>query len=313
MGIAPHPENSHFCVATSSDFGEVSEVSSIFVSRNGCNGGLTLQIIEISDQESLDFEISDEEAYLFSYFPDELDFYDQKCGRVQRRISGKKRSFKAKATKKYHASLNEGEIPSSSKQNGSGVFSANKELRIKELKIENSKRKKENKTKAKRKTAIQKDRPGTALLRKTNETCLKRSLRNTAGECQNKSTAPSTFYNNSDFILCSGHSVKFEDQEFVNLLIELQNRDITPEDYEFLLQLDCSVKPKTLSQAQINCLRSDTVNGVLENLCSICMEEYSPGQETMFLPCGHFFHSHCIQTWLRWTSNKCPIDGKEVQ
>merc|ERR1712199_14083 len=38
------------------------------------------------------------------------------------------------------------------------------------------------------------------------------------------------------------------------LLRELQHRDATPEDYELLLQLDESVKKKTLTQEQIDAL-----------------------------------------------------------
>eukprot|EP00958_Prasinococcus_capsulatus_P028350 scaffold6659_cov401-Prasinococcus_capsulatus_cf.AAC.2 len=33
--------------------------------------------------------------------------------------------------------------------------------------------------------------------------------------------------------------------------------------------------------------------------CSICIDTVSEGQEVLFLPCGHYFHSHCITHWLR--------------
>lgn len=63
------------------------------------------------------------------------------------------------------------------------MFFVNKELWIKELKIENLKRKKENKIKVKRKIVIYKDCLGIVLFRKINEICFKRFLRNIVGEC----------------------------------------------------------------------------------------------------------------------------------
>ena len=268
---------------------------------------------ENADLISLDFELSDEEDCVLSYYPSELDFYDQKRGQILRRNGGKKRlSAKTKATKNCPENYDQAP-PSSSKHGGQGGCSANKELRIKEMRAENSKRKKEKRTKTRKEKELIQDR-SVARARKNAKihdprSCLKKSVH----ESCNQSAKPPSFYNNSDFIVGSGNSVKFEDQAFMNLLIELQNREITPEDYELLVQLDCSVKPKTLSKDQIDSLRSDTVTSVLDDVCSICIEDYIPGEERKFLPCGHYFHGQCIQTWLSWTSNRCPIDGKEVR
>lgn len=273
--------------------GESIEDGFTFVSDNSGDKGLD----KISGQ-SFDFEISDDETYLLSCFPSELDFYDQKRGHILR-PRGKKQSLKGKATKKCPR-----------KQRGSGVPLAIKERRIRETRTENSRRKKENKVKTRVPTRCPVANPERKQ-GKVHED--ERSLAKANGEFPNQTITPATYYNNSDFILSPRHGVKIADQAFLNVLIELQNRDITPEDYDLLLRLDCSVKPKTLSQAKINRLRSDTVNGTLKEVCTICLEDYTPGQETIFLPCGHYFHGQCIQEWLRWTSKKCPIDGKEVQ
>ena len=56
-------------------------------------------LAEISGH-SFDFEISEEERYLLSCFPSELDFYDQKRGQILRPRE-KKQSLEAKATKKH--------------------------------------------------------------------------------------------------------------------------------------------------------------------------------------------------------------------
>lgn len=260
-----------------------------------------------SDEESLDFDLYDDEDYLLSYLPSELEFYDQKHGRISRRNGGRKLSMKARET----ARENYAETPA--KLKGAGT-SANKELRIKEMAVKNSKKKKENNTKKARKlSGIVDDKVATRRAKKS-PSCLKNKLadKRPDHESFSQTTDPAIFYNNSDFVLGSGNSVKFDDQRFMKLLIELQDRDITPEDYDLLVQLDSSVKPKTLPEAQINSLRSDTVTAKLDDVCSICIEDYDLGEVRKFLPCGHYFHGQCIRTWLSWTSNRCPIDGREV-
>ena len=39
-------------------------------------------------------------------------------------------------------------------------------------------------------------------------------------------------------------------------------------------------------------------SGQLTNECTICLEEFSPRQICITLPCNHKFHSHCITEWL---------------
>ena len=153
------------------------------------------------------------------------------------RPRGKKQSLEAKATKKHPW-----------KQSGGAVPLANKETRIKEARTENSKRKKE---KNKMKTRFPTRFPVANPERKHNKVYEDgRSLEKANGEFPDRTITPATFYNNSDFILSPRHGVKIEDEIFLKVLIELQNSEITLEDYEFLLQLDCPVKPKTLTQAE---------------------------------------------------------------
>ncbi|CAG5136506.1 unnamed protein product [Candidula unifasciata] len=109
--------------------------------------------------------------------------------------------------------------------------------------------------------------------------------------------------------------------DLANFLITLQHRDLTPEDYDMLLRLDDSVKPKTLSGNVLQKLRTEKIgpNGPeqgasdWEPLCTICMEPYITGQERKFLPCDHDFHSECIDKWLKNSSMNCPLDGLPVE
>ena len=259
-----------------------------------------------------EFDSSDEENDLLSYYPDELDFYDQKHGQISRRSGGKKLSGGRKATENSPRNLKV--LLPSSKTICKRIYDSEtgtscKEQRIKNTRIENSRLKKENNTKAKKVK-------GTDVFegeKNALSICLRNSAKKTTPR-SNETANPPSFYNNSDFVLGSGNSaVKFDDQAFINLLIELQNRDITPEDYDLLVQLDSSVKPKTLSKAKIDSLHSDNVTNATDDICSICIEDYIPGDMKRFLACGHHFHDHCIRTWLSITSNRCPIDGKEVR
>lgn len=279
-----------------------------------------------SDVESLGdgFDSCDEENDSLSDYPSELDFLDQKREQICRRNGGKKLSNTVKAKRNRQRSTPEVIPTPETNRKGTAdneICPSNKELRIREKRMENGKRKRENKIKAKKMKEITEDnlrtRTGVQLEneKKPPKSCLRKSVKKTPeNTLVNQTAKPPTFYNNSDFILSSGNNgVKFEDQSYINLLIELQNREITPEDYDLLAQLDCSVQPKTLPEAQITRLQSDTVTSEINDTCSICIEDYVPGDMRKFLPCGHHFHNHCIRTWLGTTSDRCPIDGKEVR
>jgi len=45
--------------------------------------------------------------------------------------------------------------------------------------------------------------------------------------------------------------------------------------------------------------------------CSVCLEEYAEGDRVRTLPCGHQFHSRCVDRWLQ-NNRACPICKKEV-
>eukprot|EP00013_Stygamoeba_regulata_P005683 CAMPEP_0177640548 /NCGR_PEP_ID=MMETSP0447-20121125/6601_1 /TAXON_ID=0 /ORGANISM="Stygamoeba regulata, Strain BSH-02190019" /LENGTH=362 /DNA_ID=CAMNT_0019142625 /DNA_START=516 /DNA_END=1604 /DNA_ORIENTATION=+ len=45
--------------------------------------------------------------------------------------------------------------------------------------------------------------------------------------------------------------------------------------------------------------------------CCICLENYEPGVLLRELPCGHFYHQECVDTWLR-ESGLCPLCKQPV-
>jgi len=95
-------------------------------------------------------------------------------------------------------------------------------------------------------------------------------------------------------------------------LLDLQTRDLTPEDYERLLMLDETVAKRTLSAAQIAALpRSRFVavaGAAAAELCTVCQSAYAADEELLTLPrCQHRFHADCVSQWLSTASTKCPL------
>jgi len=43
-----------------------------------------------------------------------------------------------------------------------------------------------------------------------------------------------------------------------------------------------------------------------DDKCAVCLSEYICGEKLKHLKCKHFFHSDCIDPWLK-TSTRCPI------
>lgn len=104
--------------------------------------------------------------------------------------------------------------------------------------------------------------------------------------------------------------------DFSRLLVDLQHRDLTPEDYDLLLRLDEKVAPKTVTESALssfNTLTLESSSVLVGELCSICMEVYSEAQSVKTLPCKHTFHCSCIDTWLSTASLNCPLDGIAVE
>ena len=140
--------------------------------------------------------------------------------------------------------------------------------------------------------------------------------RNTAGGIKPAGSAPAQ---NLRHTLHETNTPNHLDMDLASFLISLQHREMTPEDYEMLLRLDDSVKPKTVSESVLDNLKTDTVGpeGVSSEgdivLCAICMEPYALGDKRKFLPCGHDFHASCVDTWLKNSSMNCPLDGLPVE
>lgn len=50
----------------------------------------------------------------------------------------------------------------------------------------------------------------------------------------------------------------------------------------------------------------DKDNSLLNQQCSICLEEFKTDESVVFLKCKHVYHIECIKSWLTKQSSKCP-------
>ena len=123
-----------------------------------------------------------------------------------------------------------------------------------------------------------------------------------------------------------------EGSMYDRLMSILEGDDITPEDYDLLLQLDSNNARTTLDETEISQFHTFVIgddndvnvnegvdsNGddshyknLLQNSsrCDICLESWSDqpkGTEVRCLPCNHIFCKNCIDDWLSQRSHKCP-------
>jgi len=101
----------------------------------------------------------------------------------------------------------------------------------------------------------------------------------------------------------------------VQQYVDMQTRDLTPEDYELLLTLDSKLKPKTVSNNLVDSFPTKKIEKVEDvHQCMVCLMELEIGDIVKVLPkCGHSFHPDCISQWLTKSSVNCPIDGLPVE
>jgi hypothetical protein len=96
-------------------------------------------------------------------------------------------------------------------------------------------------------------------------------------------------------------------------MADLLFRDITPDDYELLLQLDEEVARRTVSKNDVDSLPQVCVEEALGETCTVCLDNFHLRDTVSLLPsCGHRFHRDCIAKWLLERHRVCPLCNVEV-
>ena len=49
----------------------------------------------------------------------------------------------------------------------------------------------------------------------------------------------------------------------------------------------------------------------MNSACSTCLESFTSRSDISTTPCGHVFHTHCIEEWLENGQNHCPQCRKD--
>lgn len=52
---------------------------------------------------------------------------------------------------------------------------------------------------------------------------------------------------------------------------------------------------------------SELTNTSMNDICSVCQENFNNDEIVKILPCNHYFHKDCIEQWLSNYHHKCPI------
>jgi len=96
-----------------------------------------------------------------------------------------------------------------------------------------------------------------------------------------------------------------------HLYLSLLDRDFNENDYDILSALDNDVNQnRGLTQEQINRMPVYTVPDdpakKKDQKCSICLENFEPGNRIRTIPCLHTYHADCIDRWLA-TKATCPV------
>ncbi|KAF5219196.1 hypothetical protein C3747_31g242 [Trypanosoma cruzi] len=96
-------------------------------------------------------------------------------------------------------------------------------------------------------------------------------------------------------------------------VLPLMYREINPNDYEALIQLDERNIRRVLTLQEFMTLKRGGWNSSFEtDTCIICLESFDSNSSCVWLLCGHFFHTSCARRWLTEHSAVCPVDHSSV-
>ena len=86
-------------------------------------------------------------------------------------------------------------------------------------------------------------------------------------------------------------------ERLLNEYLSNSNREIKSEINHFQLE-----------EITIN---DEIIKNEKENICLICLDNYSISEKISYLPCFHYFHSSCIKNWLK-IKCRCPLCNNNI-
>lgn len=88
------------------------------------------------------------------------------------------------------------------------------------------------------------------------------------------------------------------------------------DDYSIEGSLDSFECRRSPSESYMEEFRSHTpairydsicISNHAEKECSVCLTDFEPDAEINHLSCGHVFHKHCLEKWLKYWNVTCPL------
>ncbi len=122
-------------------------------------------------------------------------------------------------------------------------------------------------------------------------------------EIQPINSEPATQYNNTEVIPSDVIMI-----DTFMLLICLTSITVTISKCLYLKYVSCfnSVTDNASINPIDNLQTLIITNNIIDDVCSICLEEFKYDEELKKLKCDHIFHKDCLEPWLN-NNNKCPI------
>ncbi|KAG5485146.1 hypothetical protein CUR178_08118 [Leishmania enriettii] len=94
---------------------------------------------------------------------------------------------------------------------------------------------------------------------------------------------------------------------------DLQYREINPDDYDALLELDKGTR-QPLGEENLRNLPVEyfSARARKNHSCPVCLRAFLASSRCIALPCGHIMHHRCGYRWLSEFSDACPIDQQKA-
>eukprot|EP00931_Biecheleriopsis_adriatica_P004588 TRINITY_DN106231_c0_g1_i1.p1 TRINITY_DN106231_c0_g1~~TRINITY_DN106231_c0_g1_i1.p1 ORF type:complete len:323 (-),score=55.84 TRINITY_DN106231_c0_g1_i1:125-1093(-) len=95
--------------------------------------------------------------------------------------------------------------------------------------------------------------------------------------------------------------------------IMLQYRELQPEDFELLCNLDEAVPRRgTAPRSLLQSFRRVPSQECGSDECRVCLRSLAGETQVLMLPCGHAFHEQCITKWACEYRGDCPLCGQSL-
>jgi hypothetical protein len=118
-------------------------------------------------------------------------------------------------------------------------------------------------------------------------------------------------YRNDEYLNSKDNSGRY----LFNALISVGFLLLIGYSHQLLVTKACPKIKKYYQKIQFNrsfpVIELTELDECLNNVCSICLEEYDEDMKICKLRCSHIYHKECIMSWFK-NHNECPLCRKDI-